>query len=53
VDESNDKENITKDEPIFMPKFKQMKRLSLNRLREIKADMCPQYKLYRISWFAS
>jgi len=40
VEESNDKENITKGEPIFMPKFKKRKRLSLNRLREIKADMC-------------
>ncbi|KAK7399314.1 hypothetical protein VNO78_10495 [Psophocarpus tetragonolobus] len=40
VDESKDKEKIIQVEPIFMPKFKKRKRLSLNRLREIKADMC-------------
>ncbi|CAJ1937675.1 unnamed protein product [Sphenostylis stenocarpa] len=40
VEESEVKGKILKDEPIFMPKFKKRKRLSLNRLREIKADMC-------------
>jgi len=40
VEDSKDKEKITKGEHIFMPKFKKRKRLSLNRLREIKADMC-------------
>jgi len=40
VEELKDKGKIIKGEPIFMPKFKKRKRLSLNRLREIKADMC-------------
>ncbi|XP_027342754.1 protein DYAD-like isoform X2 [Abrus precatorius] len=40
VEESKDKEKIIKAEHIFMPKFKKRKRLSLNRLREIKADIC-------------
>ncbi|TKY60500.1 DYAD protein [Spatholobus suberectus] len=38
VEKSNDEEKNV--EPIFMPNFKKRKRLSLNRLREIKADMC-------------
>ncbi|XP_020233516.1 protein DYAD isoform X3 [Cajanus cajan] len=40
VEESEDEEKVIDVEPIFMPKFKKRKRLSLNRLREIKADMC-------------
>ncbi|KAL2342849.1 hypothetical protein Fmac_004134 [Flemingia macrophylla] len=39
VEESEDEEKTIQVEPIFMPKFKKRKRLSLNRLREIKADM--------------
>ncbi|KAL2614351.1 hypothetical protein AAZV13_08G004800 [Glycine max] len=40
VEGSKDKEEIVEVKPIFMPNFKKRKRLSLNRLREIKADMC-------------
>lgn len=39
-EESQDEEKTIKAESIFMPKFKKRKRLSLNRLREIKADLC-------------
>ncbi|XP_061369908.1 protein DYAD-like isoform X2 [Gastrolobium bilobum] len=35
-----DEEKIFKTEPIFMPTFKKRKRLSLDRLREIKAGLC-------------
>lgn len=40
VEESEDEEKIIVDESVFMPQFKKRKRLSLKRLREIKADMC-------------
>ncbi|KAK7318368.1 hypothetical protein RJT34_03067 [Clitoria ternatea] len=40
LEESTDEEKNIKAEPIFMPKFKKRKRLSLNRLREIKSDVC-------------
>ncbi|KAK7291499.1 hypothetical protein RIF29_06693 [Crotalaria pallida] len=39
-EEPQDEENIVKAKPIFMPKFKKRKRLSLDRLREIKAGLC-------------
>ncbi|CAL0325238.1 unnamed protein product [Lupinus luteus] len=39
-EEPQDEEKHIKPKPIFMPKFKKRKRLSRNRLREIKAGLC-------------